>query len=344
MLTLGQLYVVAVTAGVGTVFFDVAYQSYLPVVVAREHLVDGNGKLGATQSFAQVAGPGLGGGLVGLVGAARAMAADAISLRRLGAVSAGRSATARTPRPRDAAGRRCGPRSPRGSRSCSGTRSCARSPRAPAPRTCSAAWASALEIVFLIRVLRVRPADTGLLIAVASLGGVAGGVLAGRLGRRIGSARIIWYSMLVLGFPSCSSRWPRPAGASPPSPVGMAFFSFAAVVYNVAQVSYRQAICPPRLLGRMNAAIRWVVWGTIPLGALLGGALGTSGRRPPHAVDRLRRQLGGGLMGVLLAARRERDLEDHGAPGGGVPGQGGRELPGGAGPQLGDEAAAGQRA
>src|SRR5689334_25293581 len=79
VLTLGQLYAVAVTAGVCTVFFDVAYQSYLPVVVTREQLVDGNGKLGATQSFAQVAGPGLGGGLVGLVGAASAMAFDAIS-------------------------------------------------------------------------------------------------------------------------------------------------------------------------------------------------------------------------------------------------------------------------
>src|SRR5204863_1933186 len=79
LLTMGQLYAVAVTAGVCTVFFDVAYQSYLPVVVAREQLVDGNGKLGATQSFAQVAGPGLGGGLVGLVGAARALGADAIS-------------------------------------------------------------------------------------------------------------------------------------------------------------------------------------------------------------------------------------------------------------------------
>jgi hypothetical protein len=57
-------------------------------------------------------------------------------------------------------------------------------------------------------------------------------------------------------------------------PIGFAASSFSAVVYNVAQVSYRQAICPPRLLGRMNAAVRWVVWGTIPLGGLLGGALG----------------------------------------------------------------------
>jgi Transmembrane secretion effector len=62
-----------------TVFFDVSYQSYLPVLIAKEDLVDGNGKLGATQAFAQVTGPGVGGALVGLVGAARAMAADAIS-------------------------------------------------------------------------------------------------------------------------------------------------------------------------------------------------------------------------------------------------------------------------
>src|SRR5271170_5832146 len=76
VLTLGQLYAVAVTAGVCTVFFDVSYQSYLPVLIGTDDLVDGNGKLGATQSFAQVVGPGLGGGLVG---PARAMAADAIS-------------------------------------------------------------------------------------------------------------------------------------------------------------------------------------------------------------------------------------------------------------------------
>ena len=55
----------------------------------------------------------------------------------------------------------------------------------------------------------------------------------------------------------------------------MACLWFSGVVYNVAQLSYRQAICPPRLLGRMNAAVRWVVWGTLPLGALLGGVLGT---------------------------------------------------------------------
>jgi predicted MFS family arabinose efflux permease len=136
--------------------------------------------------------------------------------------------------------------------------------------------AIALEIIFLVRVLHVRPADTGLLVAVASLGGVAGGICSGRLARRIGSARIIWFSLLVLGLPQLLVPLAEPGWRVAAFAVGMAAFSFSAVVYNVAQVSYRQAICPPELLGRMNAAIRWVVWGTIPLGGLLGGAFGAA--------------------------------------------------------------------
>jgi predicted MFS family arabinose efflux permease len=58
---------------------------------------------------------------------------------------------------------------------------------------------------------------------------------------------------------------------------GLGYFGmyFSAVVYNIAQISYRQAICPPTLLGRMNASVRWIAWGTIPLGALAGGSLAT---------------------------------------------------------------------
>ncbi len=55
----------------------------------------------------------------------------------------------------------------------------------------------------------------------------------------------------------------------------------ATVVYNITQVSFRQGLCPPHLLGRMNATMRFLVWGTIPLGAFLGGVLGqTIGIRP----------------------------------------------------------------
>ncbi len=302
LLTLGQLYAVAILAGVCTVFFDVSYQSFLPAVVSREDLVDGNGKLGATQSFAQVIGPGLGGGLVGLARAARAMTADAISY----AISVASLLAIR--------GREAAPERPAGgdqrlrTEIAEGLVFVLRDPILRKIVACTGtanlfgAMASALEIIFLVRGLHVRPADTGLLIAVASLGGVAGGVLSGRLSRGIGSARIIWVSMLVISLPAFLVPLARPGWSIIAFPVGMAFFLFGAVVYNVAQVSYRQAICPPRLLGRMNAAVRWVVWGTLPLGGVLGGTFGTVFGVRPTTVDRLRRQLGRGLVGVLLAA------------------------------------------
>ena len=56
--------------------------------------------------------------------------------------------------------------------------------------------------------------------------------------------------------------------------VSLFITQFGGVAYNITQVSLRQAITPERLQGRMNAAMRWIVWGTIPLGTLLGGTLG----------------------------------------------------------------------
>ena len=335
-LTLGQLYAVAVAAGVCTVFFDVSYQSYLPVLIPKEALVDGNGKLGATQSFAQVAGPGVGGGLVALAGAARAMAADAISYAVSVASLLAIRAREEPPRPDHrqrlrteiAEGLSFVLRHPilRKIVACTGT------------ANLFGGMATAVQIIFLVRILHVRPAEVGLLVSVASLGGVAGGVLSGRLSRRIGSARIIWFSMLVFGLPQLLVPLAKPGWLVVLFPVGFAGFSFSAVVYNVAQVSYRQAICPPRLLGRMNAAVRWVVWGTLPLGGLLGGALGTwLGVRATLWIAFAGSWAAGWwvFFSPLRGVRDIADLEVDRAPGGEVPGQGGGELADGAGATLG---------
>jgi len=347
VLTLAQLYVVAATAGVCTVFFDVSYQSLLPVLVAKEDLVDGNGKLGATQSFAQVTGPGIGGGLVGLVGAAGAMTADAISYA-VSVVSLLAIRAREEPAPRNQQEPRTAPEHRPGLRAeiAEGLSFVLRHPILRKIVACTGTanlfggMATALEFVFLIRVLHVRPADTGLLIAVASLGGVAGGVLSGRLAAAIGSARIIWFSMLVLGLPQLLIPLAEPGWRVAAFGVGMAAFAFAAVVYNVAQVSYRQSICPPRLLGRMNAAVRWVVWGTLPLGGVLGGTFGTLfGVRPTLWIG-FAGSWAAGFWVFFSPLRHLRDvpreeteeLEVDRAPGGGLPGQGGGELPDSTGP------------
>jgi MFS family permease len=280
VLTMGQLYVVALAAGVATVFFDVSYQSYLPVLLKSDDLMDGNGKLGATQAFAQFAGPGLGGGLVGAVGAAGAMWADAISyVVSVVSLFGIRTREQRVETPREhrnlraeiAEGLKFVVKHPilRKIVACTGT------------SNLFSSMATAIEIVFLVRVLHVRPAFVGVLFAISAIGGVAGGILSGRLARRIGSARIIWFSILVFGLPQILPALAQPGWLVALYPIGFATFLFTGVVYNVAQVSYRQAVTPPRLMGRMNAAVRWIVWGTMPLGAIIGGALGsTIGIRP----------------------------------------------------------------
>jgi MFS family permease len=338
-LTMGQLYAVAITAGVCTVFFDVSYQSYLPVLIDKADLIEGNGKLGATQSFAQLIGPGLGGGLVGLVGAARAMAADAISYAVSVASLLAIRAREEPPHPAQrqklrteiAEGLSFVLRHPilRKIVACTGT------------ANLFGGMATAVQIIFLVRILHVRPAAVGLLIAVASLGGVAGGVLSGRLSRLIGSARIIWFSMLVLGLPSLLVPLAVPGWRVTLYVVGIAAELFSGVVYNVAQVSYRQAICPPRLLGRMNAAVRWVVWGTLPLGGLLGGAFGAwLGVRATLWIAFVGMWAAGwwvffSPLRGMRALEDQQGLEVDRAPGSDVPGQSGGELPDSAGTALG---------
>ena len=162
----------------------------------------------------------------------------------------------------------------------------------------------AIGIDFLIRVLHVHPAFTGVLFAISAIGGIAGGILAGRLARRIGSARIIWVSILVFGLPTFLPALAEPGWLVALFPIGYAIEFFSGVVYNVAQVSYRQAVTPPQLMGRMNA----------------GGPVDRVGhprrrhhrrrarlhhRHPPHAVDRLHRQLGRRLLGLLLPALQD---------------------------------------
>lgn len=334
VLTMAQLFAVALVAGILTVFFDVAYQSYLPALIRASQLADGNGKLSVTQSFAQVAGPGLGGALYGLLRAG-ALTADAISYG-VSALSL-LLIRAREPaieRPSAGAG---GERPKLRTEIFAGLNFVVRHPVLRKIAACTGtanffgSITFALEIIFLVRVLHVRPEYTGLLVAAGSVGGIVAGLASGVLTRWIGSARIIWVSMIGFGalgllLPLAGPGWRLSLYA-----VGLLGFSFSAVLYNVAQVSYRQAICPPELLGRMNAAVRWIVWGTLPLGSLAGGALGTlAGVRPALWVG-----MGGawaaGLWVLFSPLRRMRDVPAGPQPSEPAPGEPmlGEPLPGG---------------
>jgi MFS family permease len=133
-----------------------------------------------------------------------------------------------------------------------------------------------LELIFLVRILHVRPAYTGLVVAASASGGVIAGITSRSLSRIFGSVRIIWIS--ALGFAPVGLLMPLAQQGW-----GILFFiagsagrSFSVVTYTIAQISYRQAVCPRMLLGRMNAGMRWIMWGTLPFGGLLAGVLGSA--------------------------------------------------------------------
>ena len=272
-LSMGQLYLVALVVGSCTVFFDVAYQSYLPRLVGREHLVEGNAKLQASQSVAQIAGPGVGGLLVQALTAPFALLLNAVTLLW----SAGWLARIqhREVVPEPVPGTNLRTQIAEGLRFVVGHRLLRSIVLTTALSNLFGAMSSAVLLILLARDLGLAAGTIGLLMSAGAVGGLLGALGARRIAGRLGQGPTIWIGALVLSTfafvpPFLQRGWMLWAYAA------SNVLCFAAtVVYNITQVSFRQALCPEHLLGRMNATIRFVVWGILPIGGLLGGAMGS---------------------------------------------------------------------
>jgi Na+/melibiose symporter-like transporter len=284
-LTLGQMYAVALVVGVGTVFFDVAYQSYLPEIVPSASISEGNAKLQSAESVAHVAGPAVGGLLIRFVGAPVAILVDAVSFV-LSAFFVGRIRQVTSPPARSA-------RRSLHLEIGEGLAFVVRHPLLSRIAACTSisnlfgSMAGALIVLFALRDLQLTEAVLGLSFSAGAVGGLAGALTSNRLIGFLGEGRAIPLAAIatVPGgalLPLAGTEmdgWQVPAV---PALIASSFvFTFWVVVYNVTQVSFRQRLCPKPLLGRMNASIRFFVWGTMPVGAFIGGVLGTAwGIRP----------------------------------------------------------------
>lgn len=273
VLSMGQLYAVALLTGVCTVFFDVAYQSFVPQLVEREQLVEANAKLQASESVSQISGPSVGGVLIQALTAPYAVLLDAFSFLWSACwVAAIQTRPAKPARRADRNLRReigeglrfvLDNRLLRAIALCTGTANLFNS------------MAASVSYVLLARELSLSPGLIGLLGSVSAIGGLAGSLLARRFARRVGQGPAIWISALAVGpfafvAPFAQRDWTLGLLA-----VAQAGMWLSMVVYNITQVSFRQGLCPPALLGRMNATMRFLVWGTMPLGGFLGGLLGS---------------------------------------------------------------------
>jgi MFS family permease len=279
-LTMIQVYIVAFFAGTLEVFFDVAYQSYLPSIVERDELVEGNSKLELSRAASQVAGPTVAGFLIQAIQAPFAILFDAASYLAA-AVFVGIIRREEVgPEPHDpATGER--PTMWQEARAGVGYVFSNRYLRSIAACTGTANLFSnmsgAVLILYLVNedALNLTPGRIGIIFALGNLGVILGALSGGRLAKRLGIGPTIIISAAVSGLATFAVPLAPQDDPFWVLVVGGFIVGFGVVVYNVNQVGLRQAITPDRMLGRMNATMRLIVWGTIPIGALIGGILGT---------------------------------------------------------------------
>jgi MFS family permease len=289
------LYAISFLVGVLQIFFDVSYQSFLPSIVGREQLVEGNSKLEASRSSAQVIGPTLSGIVINVVSAPVAIAFDAISFF-LSAIALGRIKTegkTNQSSSKTTVGADIGEglavvfndKRLRSIAGCTGT-----------SNFFSSAFFAIILPFFSTAIPEglgypktLAPLVVGIIFSVASLGALVGVVSAVPAARLIGLGPAIIGGITIAAVGVIPFYFAKPLTETPiftllgfslsPSVIymmaGMFIVSIGVVVYNINQVSLRQAIVPIRLQGRMNASMRFLVWGTIPLGALAGGITAT---------------------------------------------------------------------
>jgi MFS family permease len=273
-LTLGHLFAVAFLVGTLSVFFDVAYVAYLPSLVERQQLAEGNAKLEASRSGAQIAGPGLAGGLVELVTAPVAILADAISFVvsavLLGAVRGREEVRARTD------GTRLVTEIVEGVRFVLGHPYMRPSMASIAPGNFFWNLAFAVFLVYAVRTLGLSPATIGLVFTLGNIGVLAGALLATRIADRIGIGPMIVASSFTVGWPLLLVPAAPAEYAVPIFVAAFTIAGFAGVAINVVGISLFQATTPDRLQGRATASRRLVNFGVTPLGALAGGGLAST--------------------------------------------------------------------
>jgi len=277
-LGLTQLYVVSLIMGTSTLFFDVAYQAYLPSLVNRQDIVEGNQKLQVSASAAEVIGPGVASGLMSIVGAPNSPAADALGTL----LSVFTLASIRKPEPKpdpkplhSAAGgqwhffaeMREGIKVITGNKLLWTQAGCT---------STSNLGSNIFFVAFFLyayRILGISKDVIGIPFCIGAVGLLVGVLVCSSvteklgLGRTIALAAACSFGLLIM---LVNTTFPLLV-------IGAALFvsSLGNPIYNINQVSLRQIITPNRLQGRMNATMRTIIWGTIPVGSFLGGIFST---------------------------------------------------------------------
>lgn len=259
-----------------TVFFDVAYQSVLPIMLPKDQLPKANSALETTKQTSMLIGPAFIGFLLTIIKAPVLMLADAfsylVSLFAISRIKMDESAI---------------PKKDRGKlrvEIAEGVKFVTKHPIIGRITTSTAtfnfftAGVHTMVPVLVLRNMDVSPALYGLVFTAAAGAGLLGALSAAKIGQRIGQGNTVILALVVSGLATFGFAFAALIGDASALPlviIAESVMAFGGLVYNITQVSARQALCPEHLLGRMNASIRFFVWGVMPISALLAGAFST---------------------------------------------------------------------
>lgn len=283
LLQLSLLTMIAFGVGVFTVLFEVTWLAYVPTIIPADDLVEANGKVSMSSAAAEVAGPGLGGILVQVLSAPLALAADAFSY----IVATITLVAIRAPEP--------APRAPQERRRRlsheigEGLHMVWGNPFLRSIMLMSGLWnmlfgiSDTVFVLYAVRELHLQAGTLGMIFGVGAIGGLIGSALSTRAGQR-GT----FGPVLGIAFTFGSAPWILLPAVRGPQPLEIAGFILAYFLirlglglWSVLTLSFRQAITPHHLLGRVSASLRFVSYGLGALGFLLAGALATLlGLRP----------------------------------------------------------------
>ncbi|WP_417233462.1 MFS transporter [Arthrobacter sp.] len=278
LLQIWHLWIIAAVIGIANVFFDVSYQSYIPALVEREQISEANAKLETTGQVSRLAGPALGGGLLVVLAAPLLFIGQAIGYL-VSALCLTRVRDDEIPATRVAGTGLV-------AEIREGMAYVVRHPLIGpiAATTGTINFFSTIIFTLLpilaLRTLSLNTVELGLVYSAGAVGGLIAASLTPWVSGKMGEGPSLVLGTLLTaggmaGFPlSILAGGLRPSFAI--LAASMFVMTVGVLIYNIIQVSMRQTICPPRLLGRMNASIRFIVWGVMPVASLLAGFLGTA--------------------------------------------------------------------
>jgi MFS family permease len=274
-LSMAVLYAVVSAAGLLTVFFDVAYQSILPAMVSQEDLLDGNSKLMLSASTAEMIGPALTGFLVQLFTAPRAILLDSVSFL----VSAASVLSMRAPEAKV----ETGDRPAAWHEMFAGLPYVWHHPilRPLALRAATSSFSygffAALYVLFAIRELKIQPAVYGILVTLGGISSFLGANLVQWLLKRVTAGQALIGATIVGGLLVLVIPLGRgPFWGAVCLGISQLLGDLSFPIYYITELTLRQRVSEPSLLGRVNATMQMLFRGVLPIGSLVGGVLGAT--------------------------------------------------------------------